>query len=86
MPPSDPVDSFEKQQKAIKEKIKKAAKDSDSKILKAVAKDKEDEPEMRKKMSLLHMLFREMTEQIEEGDMKMDAAVDDFAKAVKEIS
>jgi len=80
-----PVDSYEKQQRAIRDTLKKAAADSDSEILKKVAKDKEDQPEMRKKMALLSMLYHEMREMIEGGDMKFADAIDDFQKAAKAI-
>ena len=81
----DSHDSFEKQQQALRDTLKTAAKGSDSKILNKLAKDKEDEPAMRKKMDLLHMLFRETQEQIESGQMKFADAISDFKKAALAI-
>lgn len=87
MPELDSMSDFEKQQKAIRSKIVKAADKTESKVLKQKAKEikKEDDPEARAKKRAAFMLFEESMEMFMEGDMKFDEAIDDFAKAAKAI-
>lgn len=78
-------DDYDKQQKALMADIKKASKDTDSKILDNVAKSKEESEKFKKASEILHMLFREMMEMIEHGDMNIEEALDDFVTAAKAV-
>lgn len=81
------MDDYKGMQKGLNESLKKAAKGSDSKILKETVSeiDREDDPDVKKRCSLLHRIFDEGIDMYECGDMTFEEMKEDMYKAFKEI-
>ena len=81
------LDDMEKQMKAISSKVQKAAKKSDSKILKSHAKgmEMEENPEVENRCKMVKMLVNEGLEMYECGEMDFESMVEDLYKALKAI-
>jgi len=78
---------YEKQEKMMSQAFAKAAKGSDNKVLKQVAKeeDKETKDKMNLQCDMVHRLLRESMEMFRDGDLTFEEAIDDFAEAAKAI-
>ncbi len=76
---------FEKRQKKAATRLSKAAKTSDSRLLKQASNKMNKSEEQEAKMEAVETLFFTMMSNVREGDMKPEAAVDDFAKGAKAV-
>lgn len=80
-------DDYEKMQKGIKDTLQKAAKNSESKILKEHVDEmeREDDPDVEKKCRMVHMLVDEGLDMYECGDMEFGEMIADLCKALNAI-
>lgn len=80
-------EEMDKQMKAISSQMKKAAKKSDSKILKSHAKgmEMEENPEVENRCKMVKMLVAEGLEMYECGEMEFEPMIEDLYKALKAI-
>lgn len=78
---------YEKQDKLMSQAFAKAAKGSDNKVLKQVAKeeDTETKDKLNLQCDMVHRLLRESMEMFRDGDLTFEEAIDDFAEAAKAI-
>ncbi len=78
---------FEKSKKEMDDTITKAAKGSDSKILKEKADEikRECDPKIEKNCRIIHMLVDEALDEYEEGEMELGEVIEDLYKALKAI-
>lgn len=80
-------EDMEKMMKEVSSKIQKAAKKSDSEILKMHAKEMEmeEDPQVEMKCKMVSMLVDEGLEMYECGEMKFEEMIEDLYKALKAI-
>lgn len=80
-------DDMEEMMNNVSSKIQKAAKKSDSEILKTKANEmmKKDDPEIMNKCRMVRMLVDEGLDMYECGDMEFKDMVEDLYKALKVI-
>lgn len=78
---------YEKQDKLMSQAFAKAAKGSDNKVLKEVAKESDTakKDKMNLTCDMVHRLLRESLDMYKDGDLTFDEAIDDFAEAAKMI-
>jgi len=78
---------YEKQDKLMSQAFSKAAKGSDNKVLKQVAKEEDTETKDKLNMQcdMVHRLLRESMDMYKDGDLTFEEAIDDFAEAAKAI-
>lgn len=79
-----PLDNYQKEQAAIQDAIKAAAKKSDNKTLKSIAKSQDGET--RKRCQIAEMVFHESLESFSEGRMTFPEMIEDLTKALKAVS
>ena len=80
-------DDYKKKEQEFAKAVTKAAKGTDSEILKKVVKkvNKNENPKQRQICRMVDMLFHEMLEMYESGDKTLSEAIDDFVGAAREL-
>lgn len=79
------MDKFEKRQKKVGSRLSRASKSTNSRLLKQASNKMNKSEEMDSKLEALESLFFTMMSNLREGDMKPEAALDDFNKGGKAI-
>lgn len=75
---------YEKQERAMKKKMKGLAEKTDSKVLKSHAKG--ESPEVKKNCQMIHMLADEAVKMYESGMMTLKETVDDLHRALLAVA
>ena len=78
---------YEKQEEAIKQRLDKATKSSDSEILgKRAEKEKRDTPKINQNIQMARMLLDEGLEMYKAGEMNFKEFADDLHKSLLAVS
>lgn len=79
------LSDYDRQRKAVEDGLKKAAKGSDSKILKSEAREVTMRAELDEHCSMVRRLMDEGLEMYRDGDFTFKEMVDDLYKALKAV-
>jgi len=79
------MDDWEQIEKDTNARFQKFAKNTDSKVIKSIAKEVKPDKEKEVKCRMAHKIFYESIEMFEEGDLTFNEFIEDLYKTLKQI-